>query len=106
MKRIYDAANLPEAALLADQLRDAGIEVHVLNQNAVGAMGELPFMNALPQIWVASDDHAALAQTIIARYRDASVNSTHSPWRCVSCDEENPGSFDVCWSCGCNCSPT
>ncbi len=22
------------------------------------------------------------------------------PWRCAQCREENPGNFEVCWSCG------
>jgi hypothetical protein len=100
MKRICDANNLPEAALLADLLEAAGISVHVLNQNAVGAMGDVPFLDALPQIWVANAGHAALAREIVERFRSAASAAPNAPWDCTGCGENNPGNFDVCWNCG------
>jgi hypothetical protein len=100
MKRVYNATNLPEAALLADLLRSAGIDVHIFNQNAVGALGDVPFLDALPQIWVANAGHAALALEIIQEFRRNSALDAHPTWVCSQCGETNPGTFDVCWSCG------
>ena len=42
MKRRCNAANLPEAHLLAGWLWQRGIRVRVLNANAAGALGEEP----------------------------------------------------------------
>ncbi|WP_425509650.1 DUF7577 domain-containing protein [Usitatibacter palustris] len=28
------------------------------------------------------------------------LNANASPWNCDACGEENPGSFELCWSCG------
>jgi hypothetical protein len=103
VKRIYDAANLPEANLLADRLRACGIDVHILNASAAGALGDVPMMDALPQLWLRNPAHAALARSMIAAYHAVQIDD-HSNWRCPSCAEDNPGTFDICWQCGATAS--
>ncbi len=37
----------------------------------------------------------------LANPDDASTTSPDKPdWTCSACDEENPGTFDICWNCG------
>jgi hypothetical protein len=96
MKLVYRADNLPLANLLADRLRDAGVLSHILNTNAVGALGDVPFLDSQPQIWVANPHHAELARTIIQTYL---ATPEPAPWGCAACGESNPGSFDICWQC-------
>jgi hypothetical protein len=61
-------------------------------------VGELPVDAALPQIWVDRADQAERAREII----DTFMRTTHlGPSRkCPRCQEENPGSFELCWNCG------
>ena len=42
MRRVYTAATLPEAHLIRQLLESAGINARVFNENAQGAIGELP----------------------------------------------------------------
>jgi hypothetical protein len=97
VKRVHSAANLAEAQLIADLLARHGIEATVLNANASSIAGELPIDSALPQVWVANPAQAANARQAIETFIHARPGP---PVACPRCGEENPGSFDLCWSCG------
>ena len=100
LKKIYTAANLPEAHLLADWLADRGVRTRIFNANASSLAGELPIDAALPQLWVEDPADAERARTVIDDYLRSAP--TGPPVRCPSCGEENPASFETCWSCGKN----
>jgi len=98
VKRVHSAANLPEAHLLVDLLADRGIRARILNANAASIAGELPIDAAQPQVWVDDPADAARARDVIEAYtRDT---PTTAIVKCPSCGEENPASFELCWSCG------
>lgn len=97
MKRIYTAQNLPEAYLVRDLLARSGVAAHVFNEHAMAAMGELALGAAYPQVWIAQEHQEQHARAVIADYetRPASTRTKH----CVSCGEQNPGEFELCWNC-------
>lgn len=97
MKRIYTAANLPEAYIVRDLLRGAGVAAHVFNEHANGAMGEIPMGSTYPQVWIAQLHQEQHARAVIARYEHAPVAAARA---CAVCGEVNPGQFEICWSCG------
>lgn len=98
MRRIRSAANLPEAYLLKQLLERAGIEAHVFNEHAQGALGEIPFIHAYPEVWVADEADAARAEELIGAYERAAPSAaTHA---CPACGEQNPQGFEICWRCG------
>jgi hypothetical protein len=98
LKRIYTAANLPEAHLLADLLTHRGVRVRIFNANASSLAGELPIDCALPQVWVVNPADADRARDLIDTYLQSSASGPTI--RCSKCGEENPPSFELCWSCG------
>jgi hypothetical protein len=98
MKRVYSAFNLPEAQLMADMLQHAGIRVRVFNQNASGALGELPVDSAQPQVWVEDDHRLEEARRLIESFQVANIRE--APWTCRECSESNPATFETCWNCG------
>jgi len=97
--RIYSANDLQEAHLLMGLLRREGIPAHVFNENAVGGMGEIPFTQTWPEIWLEDDRDRARAEAVIERYEQA-PDARAPAVRCHSCGEENPAEFEVCWNCG------
>lgn len=97
MKRVHIAATLLDAQLAADALSDLGIAVHIFNANAAGALGEVPFMQAQPEIWVEDDAQEARAREALAELRDAPAGDEKT---CPHCGEINPGNFLSCWQCG------
>jgi hypothetical protein len=98
MKRVYSAGNLPEAHILADLLADRGIRARIFNANASSLAGQLPIEASLPQVWVEVDDDAPRAREVIDAFFSAA--SPGPGVKCPACGEENPASFDLCWSCG------
>ncbi len=99
MKRIYNAANLPEAHILAGVLASRGIRVRILNANASGAIGELPVDAAAPQLWLEDPREEPRARAVIEEFQRSSPDPARP---CPACGEENPAAFEVCWSCGRN----
>ena len=95
MKRVFRAGSLLEAQLVADTLTSLGIANHILNAYAVGAMGDLPYSQTSPEVWV--DDATQEAQAIEA------IASLDAPLQadklCPHCGETNPGNFLSCWQC-------
>jgi hypothetical protein len=80
-----------------DLLADRGIRAHVFNANASSLAGELPIDAALPQVWVDDPADAARAREVIEGFLSLPAGAAR---KCAACGEENPASFDLCWSCG------
>ena len=97
MKRVHIAPTLLDAQLAVDVLASVGIAAHVFNANAAGATGEVPFMQAQPEIWVEDEMLAARARDVLAALRDAPARDEKA---CPHCGEINPGNFLSCWQCG------
>jgi hypothetical protein len=98
MKRLCKAASLPDAHILRGLLEQEGIEVHVFNENAQGGVGQLPVGEALPELWVDDERHWQRAHDVVRRFEASPrIDAT---LRCSGCGEDNPGNFQLCWSCG------
>jgi len=97
LKRLYTASGLFEAYLLRDYLAGQGIDTLVFNEHSVGAVGELPCNEALPELWVRNEFHFERARNLIeTRHENADAGSRS----CPACNEENPANFEICWRCG------
>ena len=97
MKRIYSAASLPEAHLVLHRLQAEGIAARVFNENAQGAVGELPFTHAYPEIWIEHLKDEEKARSVVRQFE---THPTSEPgWHCAGCGEHNPATFEVCWRC-------
>ena len=97
MKRVHIAPTLLDAQLAVDALSSLGIVTHIFNANASGALGEVPFMQAQPEVWVDDDAQEARAREALAGLRDAPARGEKA---CPQCGEANPGNFLSCWQCG------
>lgn len=97
MKRVLIAPTLLDAQLAVDALSSLGITTHIFNANAAGALGEVPFMQAQPEVWIDNDAQETHARRVLAGLRDAPPRAEK---RCAHCGEPNPGNFLSCWQCG------
>jgi hypothetical protein len=98
MKRVYVASDLIDAQLLADSLTGERIDTHLFNANAVGAMGDIPFANTWPEVWIANDRDSARAEAVVLAHSTRRVAA--GSLCCAACGEDNPSTFDTCWRCG------
>jgi hypothetical protein len=97
MKRVYSSELLAEVGHFRNLLEQAGIACFIRNEQLSGAMGEIPFLECLPELWVLRDDELPRAKRLIDQQREP---VSAPDWRCPSCGERNEGQFAACWRCG------
>jgi len=97
MKRVHIAPTLLDAQLVVDALSSLGITTYIFNANAAGALGEVPFMQAQPEIWVEDDSQEYRAREVLADFLSIKPGPDKP---CPRCGERNPGNFMSCWQCG------
>jgi len=98
MKRVHSSELLAEIGHFRNVLEQNGIACVVRNEQLSGVIGEVPFLECMPELWVLDDDRADEAQSLIADLRQ-DVQGGRS-WRCPKCREENEPQFAACWNCG------
>lgn len=97
---VFSSIWLPEAHLIATVLTREGIPASVRNQMRAGVIGELPIDDARIEVTVPAS-FVEQAEALIVASR--TVEGVERP--CPSCGEENPPSFEVCWSCAADLPP-
>jgi hypothetical protein len=79
-------------------LTSEGIPSFIRNEYLGSIVGEMPFQEVWPQLWVKNDLDYDRARQLI----DAAKIIDESPgasWTCNSCKAENEGQFAACWQC-------
>jgi hypothetical protein len=97
MKLLVRCEHTIAAAHLAGALRAAGIGCEVRNTTLSGALGEIPFLECAPQIWIHNALDEARAHDLIAQLR---LPVAGEPWICGRCGEVLEPQFGECWNCG------
>jgi len=97
--RLYRASSVPEAHLLSGMLEAEGIRALVKNELLAGAIGELPMMSALPEVWLVSRKDELRARRVLDAYRERSHSKLGPDVACRACGADNPSNFELCWKC-------
>ena len=97
MLKIYSAPTLPDAHIVRGALVQAGIDARVFNENAQGAMGEIPFQQAWPEVWIMDERDAQRARELLNEIVQPQL--AFDTVFCPHCREENPARFHTCWNC-------
>jgi len=98
LKRVYSAETLVQVVHVQNLLAANGIVAELRNARLGGAVGEIPFLETWPQLWVAEPvfDHAMR----VIESRDSQPAEASEPWRCAGCGETIEAQFSHCWNCG------
>lgn len=98
MMKIYSAENMVDAQLFKDLLQSDGIEALIKGGYLSGAVGELP-PSGLITVWIVEDFYESRARERLKGF-EAQQRQHQSDNFCGKCGNSNPGSFELCWSCG------
>ncbi len=98
MKRVYVEEDGLTVDYIHSVLNAEGIACIVKNQALAGAIGELPPLECVPEVWILEDDDYARSQTIIHALTQA-PSAPSKAWRCA-CGETIEAPFSDCWKCG------
>jgi len=103
MRKVTASESIVTISHYRNILATEGIEAFIRNEHLGSIVGEMPFQEVWPELWVKNDlDYDRALQLIDA----ATVleESEGVDWRCTNCDEVNEAQFAVCWNCGCAAS--
>jgi hypothetical protein len=96
-RKVYTAESVVEIAHLRNVLESAGIACEVRNDRLGGALGEIPFVECWPQLWVRNAGDVLRARGLID---DALRPTTEAEaWVCPRCGERIEPQFAQCWHC-------
>ncbi len=97
MKLLLRCDHALQAAHLANALGAAGIRCDVRNTTLAGAIGDIPWLECAPQIWIIDSFDEARARQLV----DELARPVEGPpWSCSGCGESIEPQFGACWSCG------
>jgi hypothetical protein len=99
MKRVWSGSTLHDTAHLKNLLELAGIGCFIKHRELASAMGDLPFLECSPELWVLKDEHSASATAVIREALRPESDTPAPRWRC-ECGEDNEAQFAACWRCG------
>jgi hypothetical protein len=100
MKKLHVFAHRdrPLANLLRERLQEEGIACLVRNDELATALGELPFVECYPELWVVDDEAWPRARLLLDQWLTDAVESGPE-WICPGCGERIEGQFQLCWNC-------
>jgi len=98
MKRLVAHESLAHIGHLKNLLEQSGIACVIRNDQLSGGLGEIPFLDCLPELWVVRDTDLTRAQAELEAILKGP--DEREDWRCRACGETNEGQFAVCWQCG------
>ncbi len=99
MKKVTSSDSLVIINHYKNVLTSEGIPAVIKNEHLGSIVGEMPFQEVWPELWVENDlDYDRAKQLLDA---DTIIDeSPGSSWRCRRCNEDNEPQFGACWSCG------
>ena len=98
MKKIASCESLITINHYKNILESEDIICEIRNEHLGGIVGEMPFVEVWPELWVKHDLDADRAKQLLD---DANSNESQEPaWKCRRCGEDNEGQFAACWNCG------
>jgi hypothetical protein len=102
MKRLFTATNSIDGAnieMLKSLLEEAEIRCMIRNEYLSSAMGEVPFLESSPELWILKDEDYLRANAMLETWRNTRIE-VGEPWVCAQCGESIEGQFTSCWQCG------
>jgi len=98
VKKLTSSESLITINHFKNVLESEGIACRIKNEHLGSIVGEIPFIEVWPELWVINElDYDRAKQLIDAAIVDESPQRS---WKCRKCGEENEGQFAACWNCG------
>jgi len=98
MQKLFSHSDRFLIQSVRSELDARNIPYLVKNEYASGAVGELPWQDVQPEIWLLDEHWHSRARTIIDALLPAETSAS-SDWQCPQCGEVNGASFAFCWHC-------
>lgn len=98
MFKVYENFDITRVGRMQSLLEANGIATFVKNLYSSGALGEIPFVEICPQLYVLEEGDVARAKSLLQV--DLPPENQASDWACPECGIDIEGQFENCWKCG------
>jgi len=99
MRKVFSSNELSETVLIRDALLHQDIAATIQNEHS--GRTAIPEFRPPAEVWVSNDgNYEAARRIVVDAISTIDSKADAAPWACPNCREENPQSFDICWSCG------
>jgi hypothetical protein len=88
-----------QAVLLKEILKGEGIDCLLKNDQLLAGMGEIPFTECYPELWLIDDEVYPRARLFLDNWLK-NEPAGDGDWVCPNCKEKLDEQFGACWSCG------
>jgi len=103
MRKLYTAESVIEIAHLRNLLEASGIACEMRNDRLGSVLGEIPFVECWPELWVRNAGDVLRARGLIDEaLRPAAAAEA---WTCPACGERIEPQFAQCWRCAAEPEP-
>ena len=98
MRKVTSADSIVTINHYKNLLASEGITAFLKNEHFGSIMGEIPFQEIWPELWIQNDfDYDRALELIEGGKFSEEVLATL--WTCNTCGTKNEGQFSACWSC-------
>lgn len=99
MKKLLSHLDFTRIGHYQSILQQQGHPCIVKNANAASVMGEIPYTEVWPELWILDELNYDKAVDILKEYDDG-LPETVAPWLCPKCKTTIETGFGECWNCG------
>jgi len=98
MLKVFENFDFSRVGRIQSLLESYGIPTFIKNQYTSSVMGEVPFVEVCPQLFILDDRDFEQARRLIGtEFEEAAPASS---WVCTGCGARIEGQFACCWRCG------
>lgn len=98
MIKVFENFDFHRVGQMQSLLESHGIRTFIKNQYGSSVMGEVPFVEVIPQLYILEERDLAAANKLLLL--DLPVRAPEEDWVCAECGVDVEGTFARCWKCG------
>ena len=98
MIKVFENFDFSRVGQMQSLLESHGIRTFIKNQYGSSVMGEVPFVEVVPQLFILEERDLELAKDLLLL--DLPVETPEENWVCPECGVDVEGTFHKCWKCG------
>jgi hypothetical protein len=95
--KVYESFNISQVGQAQSLLNAEGIETFIRNEFASSVMGEVPFVEVCPQLYILDASEEGRARELLLPFES---RPAAADWHCPACNSEVDGPLGQCWNCG------
>ncbi len=98
MIKVFENFDFSRVGQMQSLLESHDIKTFIRNQYGSSVMGEVPFVEVVPELYILAEKDLARAKQLLQL--DLPVEEPDDDWVCAECGVDVESTFARCWKCG------